>query len=156
MGHWIFNYAWLLLILSTFLNAYIIKARSRKYIGTKPELKKGYDLFITGMMIYGNIPWLIMMLGSISGVTENIFMYFLPRTFNPIVLIFHCSIVLLWLLGIRWIYFKGGASFLEEHPGLLNTSTTALKVKLIFPLLVLGGVVAMVLMWQIDPSEFLM
>ena len=141
----------------TIANGLILKYRSKKYIAEKPELEEGYDKYFKGWLFYGNIPWVIMMIGDLSGVTQNTFEYFNPRAMNPIVLAFHFSIIILWALSVRWIYFKKGAEFIEAHPGLIqkssfsgNTNVTAKQVKLFYPLMLLGGVVGMIMMWLID------
>ena len=98
---------------------------------------------------------MIMMFGDISGVTETIFEYFTPKSMNPMVLAFHGSIVLLWMLSVRWIYFKDGAEFIEKHPAVINrpkTKITAQQVKQFFPLIIINGVIVMILLWAIDFS----
>ena len=76
---------------------------------------------------------------------------------NPIVLLFHVAIVILWGLSIWWIYFRDGAAFIEKHPGLVqkssfsgNHNVTAKQIKLFYPLMLLGGIIAMIMMWQMD------
>lgn len=66
---------------------------------------------------------------------------------NPIVLLFHASIVAIWILSVRWIYFKDGAEFLERHPGLLRGNPTAKSIKIFFPFMLIGGIAGMVMMW---------
>ena len=153
----IFKQTWIIFIAVTTANGMILKYRSAKYIAQNPELKKGYDKYFKGWMIYGNIPWVIMMIGNLSGITNNTFEYFNPKAMNPMVLIFHFSIIVLWILSVRWIYFKNGAKFIESHPGLLqkskfngNTNVTAKQIKLFFPLMLLGGIAGMVMMWIMD------
>lgn len=150
----IFKHTWIMFIAVTIANGLILKYRSKKYIVQNPELEKGYDQYFKGWMIYGNIPWVIMMVGNLSGITQSTFEYFNPKTMNPMVLIFHFSIIILWVLSVRWIYFKNGAEFIETHPGLIqkssfsgNTSVTAKQIKLFFPLMLLGGIAGMVMMW---------
>ena len=144
-------------IAATIANGLILKYRSKKYILQNPELKEGYDKYFKGWLIYGNIPWVIMMIGNLSGQTQNTFEYFNPKAMNPMVLIFHFSIIALWVISVRWIYFKNGAEFIETHPGLMqksslsgNTNVTAKQIKLFFPLILLGGIVGMIMMWRID------
>ncbi|WP_332922989.1 hypothetical protein [Persicobacter psychrovividus] len=150
----IFKHTWIMFIAVTFANGLILKYRSKKYIAQNPELEKGYDKYFKGLMIYGNIPWVIMMVGNLSGITQSTFEYFNPKAMNPMVLIFHLSIIMLWALGMRWIYFKNGAEFIETHPGLMqkssfsgNTNVTAKQIKLLFPLMLLGGIAGMIMMW---------
>ncbi len=148
---------WIVFIAFTILNGFILKSRSKKYIEANPELKIGYENFFRGYIFYCNIPWIVIMIGNLSGLTKDIFEYLDPKAMNPIVLIFHLSIIILWILGIRWIYFKKGAEFIEKHPGLFRRSSlqgisdiSAKQVKLFFPLMLLGGVIAMILMWTTE------
>jgi len=140
----------------TIANGLILKFRSKKYIVENPELEVGYDKLFKGYILYGNIPWIIMGIGNSSGLTNSTFDYFTPRAMNPIVLVFHASIIILWILSVRWIYFQDGAEFLERHPGLLNKSSfsgrtnfTAKQIKIFFPLMLLGGIAGMIVMWSI-------
>ncbi len=110
MEQQIFNvfikHTWIMFIAVTFLNAYILKKRFYKYTAQHPEMEDTYQKIIDGIIIYGNIPWIIMMLGDISGYTNNVFDFFNPSTLNPFVLLFHFSIIVFWLISIRWIYFN--------------------------------------------------
>ena len=153
----IFKHTWIMFIAVTIANGLILKYRSKKYTAEKPELEDGYDKYFKGWLFYGNIPWVIMMIGNLSGMTQNTFEYFNPKAMNAIVLVFHFSIILLWVLSVRWIYFKNGAEFIETHPGLIqksslsgNTNVTAKQIKLFFPLMLLGGIAGMIMMWIMD------
>ena len=144
-------------IAATIANGLILKYRSKKYIAQNPELADGYDKYFKGWLIYGNIPWLIMMIGNLSGMTQNTFEYFNPIALNPLVLFFHFSVIVLWVLSLRWIYFKNGAEFIEKHPGLIqktslsgNTNVTAKQIKFFFPFMLMGGIFAMIMMWIMD------
>ena len=55
------------------------------------------------------------------------------------------------------IVFNGGAEFIERHPGLFvkssssgNQNVTAKQVKLFVPLMLLGGIIGMLMMWVMD------
>lgn len=153
----LFNNAWIMFIVVMIANGLVLKFRSKKYIRENPDLRAGYDLFFKGWIIYGNIPWLIIGLGNIAGLTHSIFEYFNPKAMNPIVLIFHASIIILWVLSIRWIYFMNGAEFIEKHPALFQRSSLngskdmmAKQIKLFYPIMLLGGVAGMVMMWIMD------
>ena len=148
----LFLQTWALFILITVINAYILKSRSHKYIATNPELKDGYKKMFNGLLFYGNVPWIIIGIGNLTGLTNSTFDYFAPRQLNPIVLLFHLAVVVLWLLSIKWIYFKNGAEFLEQHPGLLRPSQTARQIRIFFPMMLLGGIIGMILMWVKNPS----
>ena len=144
-------------IAMTIANGLVLKHRSKKYIAENPELEEGYDKYFKGLLFYGNIPWVIMMIGDLSGVTQNTFEYFNPKAMNPMVLVFHFSIIVLWVLSVRWIYFKDGAEFIVTHPGLIQkssfsgkTNVTVKQIKFFFPLMLFGGIAGMIMMWIID------
>ncbi|MBN2717149.1 MAG: hypothetical protein JXX14_14955 [Deltaproteobacteria bacterium] len=149
-----FENGWLVFILVTVVNALVLNFRSRRFVENKPELKEGYQKFIVGMLFYGNIPWIIVGIGNLTGMTSSLFEYFSPGQMNPVVLVFHASLLVLWGLSVYWIYFRGGAEFIESHPGLFTksgflgaTELTATDIKRWFPVMLLGGVVAVVMMW---------
>ncbi len=144
----------IIFIIGTIFNGLILKFRSQEYIKENPDLIDGYKKYFYGIITFGNIPWVIMGIGILTGLTDNIFKFFNPRSLNPIVLAFHGSIVFLWILGAYWIYKKQGAEFIVSHPGLFHLSGTSPKnittkqVKSFYPLFILGGVAAMIMMWS--------
>ncbi len=151
----LFKHAWILFIVVTIANALILKAQSKKYIALNPELEDGYNKYIKGFIFYVNIPWVIIGIGNVSGLTQSIFDFFNPLAMNPIVLVFHAAIIALWILCIWWVYFNSGAEFIESHPGLFqkssfsgNNTVTANQVKLFLPLMILGGIIGMAMMWS--------
>jgi hypothetical protein len=153
----LFNNAWILFIVATIVNGFIIKSRAEEHIRTEPELKGSYETFIKGWFLYGNIPWVIMMIGNLSGYTTSFFDYMNPRSMNPMILFFHFSIIALWILGVHWIYFKNGAEFIEKHTALFRKSSipeithiSARQVKILLPLMLLGGIIGMILMWTTE------
>lgn len=151
----LFKHTWVLFIAITVINGLVVKYRSGKYIAENPALKEGYEHYFIGWLFYGNIPWIIMAIGVLSGYTNSTFDYLNPETLNPTVLLFHASIVVLWILAIWWIYFRNGAAFIARHPGIFrktsfsgNTNATAKQVKLFVPLMILGGIAGMLMMWM--------
>ncbi|MEM6630754.1 MAG: hypothetical protein AAF694_13825, partial [Bacteroidota bacterium] len=153
----LFEQTWILFIVATLINGFLFKVRSKTYIAEKPELEKGYGDIFMGYIILGCIPWIIVGIGNLTGITQSITDYFFPRQMNPMVLAFHGTLVLIWLLSIWWVYFRGGAEFIERHPGLFvqrglgnRQDLTAIQVKRFLPLMLLGGVIAMVMMWTFD------
>lgn len=148
----LFKQTWVLFIAVTCINAYILKARSKSYIADDPELESGYKKLFKGVLLYGNIPWIIMGIGNLSTLTSSTFDYFAPRQMNPMVLLFHFAIIMLWIASVKWIYFENGAEFLERHPGLMRPAQTAQQIKIFFPLMLLGGIIGMIMMWVKNPS----
>ena len=154
----IFEYVWVLFFLVVIVvNVIFFKFRFKKFILKSPELEKGYNKLIIGFLLFSIIPVVIIMIGNLSGITQNVFEYLIPRNLNPMVLIFHGYIVLMWILSIWWVYFKKGAEFIEMHPGLIQTRgfkgggyATAKQVKMFLPLMILGGVIGLAMLWFSD------
>ena len=155
------SYAWVLFIGVTVINYFIIKSRVQEHIDKNPALKAGYDQILKAILIYGTIPGFIMAMGSLTGQTNSVYDYFHPRTLNPFVLILHLYIIVVWILAVRWIYFKHGADLLVRHPGVITirglgnsvTPTTTI-IKTVFALALLGGLVGMTMMWITDLPAF--
>ena len=153
-----FKYTWIFFIIGTIINGIVFKIRSEKYITANPELKPGYDKLIKGWLVFGNIPWIIIGIGNLSGITNSIWDYFNPKSLNPMVLVFHLSIIIIWILGSRWIYLKGGAEFLVRHPGLVkfngpgfsNNIESPTAIKIFWGVCLLGGIAGMIMMWVMD------
>lgn len=151
----IFKHTWILLIAIMTINGLLLRYRAKQYIENDINLKDGYDKLFKGWMIWTNIPWIIMAIGDLTGLTNGIWDYSVPRLMNPIVILYHISIVLIWALGSRWIYFKGGADFLVKHPGLLRIHglsktkdiTSILMIKIIWTLCLFGGIIWFIMTW---------
>ncbi len=154
----VFDNFWLAFIVVTVLNAYIFKYRSRKYVAENPELESGYKKIFKAVLIYGNVPWIIMGIGNLTELTNSMLDFFRPRTLNPTVLVFHISIICLWILMARWVFFQNGAEFLAKHPGLIafrgfgnsGDITSPATIKLFFILTLLGGAAGLTMMWVMD------
>lgn len=153
----IFKYAWVMFIAVTIVNYFIFKSRTQEHIDKNPDLKAGYDKILRTILIYGTIPWVIIALGNLTGLTNTVFDYFRPRTLNPFVLAFHLYIIVIWILTVRWIYFKNGADFLVRYPGFVHIrgfgnsiTPTSTLIKIFFALALFGGIAGMTMMWLID------
>ena len=150
----VFKHTWILFMAVVVANGLIFKVRSRAYIESDPDLKPGYDKLIRGWLIYVNLPWAVMAIGDLTGMTNGTFDYFRPRLLNPVVLIFHLTVVVIWALGCKWIYVDGGANSLARHPGFViggrGEVTSPLKIKVLWGIGVLAGIVAMSSMWLYD------
>lgn len=146
---------WVAFIFVTFLNAVILKRRAKEYADKNPMLEEGYNKMFLYYITIGNVPWIIMGLGMLTGYTETIIDYFRPRDMNPIVLLFHLSTIIILCVFDYWIFFRNGAEFLSRHPGLFNSNSffvknerlTAKQIKMLFGLLTIPGFLALLLMW---------
>jgi hypothetical protein len=94
--------------------------------------------------------------GMLTGMTKTMDEFFNPRQLNPVVTIFFLSIFFLWTIGSYWIYFKGGAEKLVNHPGMItqtkkgNEKFEIMKVKLLWALGILSGIVGVTMMWNMN------
>ena len=150
IGFFVFDYAWILFIVVTIINALFLKARSSKIVKDNPDLRDGYDQLFKGYLFYMNIPWMVMGIGMIVGGVPSTFSYFAPRHGNFFVIAFHVSILILWFLSIWWLYFKGGAEFLVKYKGVFNRDIQSpLLIKIFFGISMLGGVAGMIFMWSL-------
>lgn len=149
------QYIWILFILVNFLNVYLLRKKTEKFIEESTEKENGYKIIFKNFLIYGSIPWIIIGIGNTFGFTESVFDYFQPSKMNPMVLLFHFSIIVIWILLIRFIFLKDGAKFLENHPGIIrvnsfgnvNDHPSENTIKLITIVGIIGGIIAISMMW---------
>jgi hypothetical protein len=150
---WIFRNAWLLFIAITCANAAVWWARGKKEIATHPELEAGYRVLVRGLVLYGNLPWIVMGVGIMFGGVPSVFHYFNPRN-GTFVIAWYVTVVALWVAVSYWIFLRDGAVALIRHPGLLNLPVQepwVLKASVV--LMLVGGVTAFAMMffWDIQP-----
>jgi len=162
MGTFILKNFWLLAICVNIGNGLVLKVRSIKYINQDPTLKDGYKKYFWNFIFYSSIPWAIVGIGNLTRITTYTFQYFNPQSLNPFVLLFHLSIIILWIYAFLWIFKKEGAEFIEQHPGLFNdigigkmqSELNAQKIKGLFILMSFGSLVALIMMWSGFFSQF--
>ena len=149
------RHAWLMFIAVTVVNALILKFRARAYIRQEPSLAAGYEQLFTGVLLWGNLPWIVMGIGILFGGVPSVFSYFRPGDGNPFVLAWFGVVVALWLLGFYWLFARRGAEFLVEHPGLLRrTPKSPTLIRFYYCLMVCGGVAGVCFMFLTDIPEF--
>ena len=142
----LFRHGWLLFVVVTCVNGAIWWHRAQPRIAENPALEEGYRRLIRGWLIYGNIPWLVMGAGVLSGSDPSIFYFFNPGN-GPFVVAFYGSVVALWIAGFYWIFFRNGAEALITYPGLLNIPTAKpWMVKAYFLLCLAGGIAGLLMM----------
>jgi hypothetical protein len=131
---------WLILIGGSFLSVLVMKVRTRKYVEQNPILLEGYEKLFRGFILYLNLPWIIMGIGMIFGDFPTIFDFMTAaEKGNLFSLVFYGTIGVLLFLGVVWIYFRGGAELLVDHPGLLNWNIQSpLMIKILFAILLAG------------------
>lgn len=142
----LYNYFWLLAILTTVLNTVIIWFKTRPYVKQKPELAPGYNTLLKGFFFWSNVPWVVMGTGLLFGNVPSIEAFFEPQWQNSFVMAWWGTMALLYSLGTYWILWNGGAEMLVKHPGFLRGNLKNPKIiKLVWLLSLAGGVAASVI-----------
>jgi hypothetical protein len=152
------DHVWIVLIVLSIGNAVLLKYNSKQYISLNPRLESGYNKLFNYLFFYINIPWIVMAIGDLTGLSDGKSDYIHFKLTNPFVLLFYSSIILLLLLIARWIYFKNGAKFLEQHPGvssILNvgepTNLSEIQIKIIIGIALLFSFTAIIVLWIKKP-----
>jgi hypothetical protein len=148
------RHVWLIFIAVTVVNALILKFRSRAHVQQQPELAAGYQQLFNGVLLWGNLPWVVMGIGILFGGVPSTFSYLRPRDGNPFVLAWFGVVVAFWLLGFYWLFTRRGAEFLVEHPGLLRGNPKSpTMIRFFYCLMVACGVVALCFMFFADITK---
>jgi hypothetical protein len=142
------RYFWLLALIITAINSVAYQRRLRILSEQYPERTRGYRQFLIGFIVVNTLVWLVMGVGILFGGVPSVFSYFNPSTGNPYVLAWHAVVIGTWILGVIWIFFRGGAQFVVDHPGLLNVNMSKpIYVQLWFLACIGGGILGEVMMW---------
>lgn len=138
------NYSWIAFIGVTVANALVWRHRALPHIARKPELREGYKRLVLGLMLWGNIPWLVMGLGLLVGSVSSFYDYLRPREARPWVLAWYATCIGVWVRWLWWLFRQDGAQTLVDHPGLLNIPLSKAKYfKLLACALTLSGIIGM-------------
>jgi hypothetical protein len=129
-----------------FSHAYTMKMRSRHVVSSFPELKEDFEKLFKRYLLLVNIPLVIMLLGLITGNVPSIFYLLMPRDGNPFVIALDLTVVCLLVLGVIWIYFKGGAELLTKPPSVVGIKSP-IGLKIYFALCVVGSILAFIDLW---------
>lgn len=132
-------------------NGFMWKYKSKNHIEENPELREGRDRLFKGWLIFSIIPCLLMGFGMLTGLTENLHDYYLSEKQNPFVIFYYVVILIIEILGTRWIFFKGGAEKLVLHrfiatPVVGKEKAEVLKMKGMWILVLLSGAVGFYMM----------
>lgn len=148
---------WAALLAVTVLNGIIFKRRSRQCVEEDPQLAARCRSFVRGWLIWMNLPWLVMGIGSTVGGIPTIFHYGRPRDGNPYVLAVWISIFVMQIVSFYWIFFCKGAETMAEcgvmNPrpsGHLAFFNTPAVIKIAFLLCLAGATIAAITMWTSD------
>jgi hypothetical protein len=145
------RHQWLLFLAVNVWNAISLHKKSRPIIEARPELADGYRTLVRGMVFWGGLPWVVMGVGLELGGVPSPFSYFRPQDGNPFVLALIGVAVAEWLIGFDWIFRRGGAEFLFEHPGLLQGGPESpAAIRRGYCLIVAAGVAGLCSMYLMD------
>jgi hypothetical protein len=101
-----------------------------------------------------SVPWLVMGLGILVGGVSSLWRFFAPRHGGPWVLAFFVSVFAVWGVSAYWIFVGDGASAIADHQLMRvqgirgRVELTPMLVKLFCVLSLLGGVLAVTLMFS--------
>jgi hypothetical protein len=139
------EYLWLIFIAFTALSALVWRFRGRRHIEQHPELCEGYNKLTRGLAVWGSIPWLLVGLGQLTGGVTSPDEYLRPSEANPWVLAPYLAAICIWAAFLWWLFRRGGAQVIADHPGLFNFPLTkAGSVKLLAGLTTVSILIAMV------------
>ncbi len=143
------KYFWVIAFIVSYINYISFKNKSKKYIEKNPELEEGYKKILKYYLLWQNIPWIIMGIGMTFGKIPYIWYYFKPKDGNPFVISWYISVILLWVLGSYWIFFKNGAETIVKYPGAFNVEIKKpIIVKLIWIILLAFGIFGFIFIWN--------
>ena len=99
----VFKHFWLAFVVVTIINARYWRAGVQGRIRAQPELEAGYRRLYRGYLFWGNVPWLLMGAGVLSGQVQWMFDFLQPRSGNPYVLAWWWAMAALLALGTVWM-----------------------------------------------------
>lgn len=139
---------WLVALLFTAINGIVYRQRFRAIAAQHPDGAAGYQQLLVGFVAVNVLVWGVMGLGSLVGGVPSVFEFFQPSLGNPWVILWHITLILLWIAGFVWLFVGTGAQFLVNHPAFFNFKpTSAWQIRLWYLACVAGGVLAEILMW---------
>ena len=138
---------WVLFIIINLVNVAIYHVYSREQIQENPELERGYHDIIRASITWGNLPWIVMGIGCTIGGIPSIFDYFHTGDGDPYVIAFWCSLLLIWILGTHWLFFREGADVIVRHQGPIKYAILddPSMVKLFWCLGLAGGIASVLI-----------
>lgn len=149
------RYFWLIGIVMSFVNYFIIMQRmnrnSQEINGSDPEVQELVKINALYYLVIQNIPLAVMGVGIMSGNVEAVWNFFRPQDKNPYVLLFFGSAVLCWLAGAYWIFLKRGAEKIADHPGVIFTKPVgSVYIKILWIGMAAGGIAGFVAVWYMN------
>lgn len=120
MFEFLFRHFWLLALGIGILNYFLIKKNVRPYIEEDPSREPGYEQYLSYLLLFLVLPWVIVGAGILSGELNTVFDLLNPRNGHWIVKSVWVLIGSLFIGHAVWVFAGSGAEFYENHPGLLR------------------------------------
>jgi hypothetical protein len=147
------RYAWLIFLMGTagFLWP---SPRLRDRLTNDAAFAEADRIIRRKAFLWMSAPWVMMGFGELIGGVPSFWRFFDPRHGGPWVLAFFLSVFAVWIASAYWIFTRDGASAIVDHQLVAAHGTRKLveltpkRVKLLFTLLLVGGVVAVGLMFS--------
>ena len=144
------KWLWVPMILVTLLNYGILSSRAQTMVQGDPVRQAGYAHLLKVYYFSSLLPFIVMGIGIVFGGVPTMFHFFRPQDGNPFVLAFFATSFMLWILGVYWVYFRGGAQTLARHPGVITKSENPLLIKLMVLFGLVAGIAAVFMLYQLD------
>ncbi len=103
------KYFWLLGIAVTGINALAIELSCRRHIRQHPELRLAYSRVMCGMLVWWNLPWVVMGIGIMLGRVPTLWHYFFEIRGNVFVLAWWVSVFAMAIVSSRWAFSHDAA-----------------------------------------------
>jgi hypothetical protein len=146
------RYAWLIFLLST-VGFLWPSPRLRERLTNDAAFAEVDRSIRRKAFLWMSVPWVVMGFGQLIGGVPSVWHFFDPRHGGPWVLAFFFSIFALWIASAYWIFAGDGAGVIVDHQlvaahGIRGPiELTPNRVRLFFALALLGGLVAVGLMF---------
>jgi hypothetical protein len=142
------RYLWFLALAATVVYAYVLQARFAALGAAHAERAPGYERMLTWFTGLSGGLWVLMGAAIIAGGVPGVSAFLNPAAGGLWVIVWHGAFVGLLLGGAVWIFLRGGAQFLAEHPGLLPAwPPDAAAVKRVYGVVVALALAAELMIW---------
>lgn len=149
----LFKHFYILIILGGLANYFVFRKRMKVISTNQPELEAGFKQILKAFLFFGTLPWLILAVGVLLGKVEHIFSVFQPANLNPVVLLFHASVYVIYILTLKFLFMGNGAEFLKKHISLFQNprgvklEPSAIQIKIFAGILVVFGMAILLALW---------
>lgn len=125
-----------MLILVICGNVWVLWRQAQPRIQASPELEAGYRRLVRELLIWANLPAVVLAVGILSGGLPSMSTVIAsPAPANPFALAVHAAICWSFALALFRL-FNGGAEFLATHPSWLTMQgTNPTYIKLVWSVL---------------------